>query len=130
MKTVYPTPTGYESDPMRIADLIFSNSLLARASQTDVFFNAISALDKVMKENINNSMNLKNEIAEMYQTLFERFFDSAEVITALREDPKFGNAQIIDISITYTNDNFTRRLAETVIYLNGKSKKLSELING
>lgn len=130
MNTAYPTPTEYQSDPSKMADNIFSNSLLSKESQTAVFYGSIKSLDAIMKKYINNADQLKNNAVEMYTELFERYFDQAEVEGSLTSDPKFGNAVILNISISYLQEKVWRQLSETVIFLNGKTKKLSEVING
>lgn len=130
MNTVYPTPTVYQSDPSKMADDIFSNSLLSKESQTAVFFGSIASMDALMKKFINDSDSLKREAVELYTELFERYFDEAEVEGTLIPDPKFGNAMILQISISYKQEKVWRKLSETVIFLNGKTKKLSEVING
>lgn len=130
MNTAYPTPTEYQSDPSKMADLIFSNSLLSKESQTEVFFGHIHSLDAIMKKNINNPEQLGRAAQEMYTELFEKYFDEADVTQTIVPDPEFGNAMILRISIEYKQDSVWRSLSETVIYLNGKTKKLSEVING
>lgn len=130
MNTCYPTPTEYQTDPSKMADLIFSNSLLSKESQTAIFFGSIASLDALMKRTINNSDQLKSEAAEMYEELFQRFFDSAEVSTSIVDDPDYANSAILQISIDYKQDATWRKFSETVIFLNGKAKKLSEVING
>ncbi|EBW9734496.1 hypothetical protein DQR70_05830 [Salmonella enterica subsp. enterica serovar Oslo] len=130
MESIYITPTEYQDDPAKIADLIFSNSLLAKKSQTAVFYGNISSLDAVMKEYINRPTQLKMEIETLYKTLFERYFDSCDVNIELQQDSKVGNALTMIIHITYTNNNVVRQLAETVLYMNGKTRKLTERING
>ncbi|QFP93221.1 hypothetical protein [Serratia phage PCH45] len=130
MNTVYPTPTEYQSDPGKMADWIFSNSLLSKESQTAVFYGSIHSLDAIMKKNINNPDQLGRAAQEMYTELFEKYFDEAEVSHQLAPDPEFGNALILKISVNYKQENVWRSLSETVIYLNGKTKKLSEVING
>lgn len=130
MNTVYPTPTEYQSDPTKLADLIFSTSLLSKESQTAVFFGHIASLDAVMKKNIYNPDQLIRAIGELYTELFEKYFDEAEVTTELKDDSNFGNAKVVELSIVYKQNGTRRQFAETVVYLNGKTKKISEIING
>lgn len=130
MDTVFITPTGYEDDPVKIADLAFSTSLLSKKSQTAVFYGNVSSLDALMKEFINRPTQLKTEIQSMYKTLFERYFDSCDVDIDLQQDDEVGNALTMIIHITYTNNNEVRQFAETVLYRNGKTRKLTEAING
>lgn len=130
MNTAYPTPTEYQSDPGKMADWIFSNSLLSKESQTAVFFGSIKSLDAIMKKNINNPDQLGIAAQEMYTELFERYFDEAVVKQEIVNDPDFGNAAILKIGINYKQDATWRTFSETVIYLNGKTKKLSEVLNG
>lgn len=130
MNTVYPTPTEYQSYPSKMADGIFSNSLLSKESQTAVFYGSVKSLDALMKKYINNADQLKTAAVEMYTELFERYFDQAEVEGSITPDPKFGNAVILNLSINYMQEKVWRKLSETVIFLNGKTRKLSEVING
>lgn len=130
MDTTFITPTEYQTDPAKIADLLFSTTLLSKASQTAVFFGQISSLDKIMKENITEPDQLKRQVQEMYEVLFTRYFDKAEVITTIREDKRVGNALVMDISIEYTKDYVKRTFADTIVYLNGKTRKIAEIING
>lgn len=130
MQTAYPTFTDYVTDPMAIADNIFATSLLAKSSQTAVFYGSISSLDEIMMRYTNNVSGLTASVSEMYKNLFERYFDSADVSVDSRKDKSVGNGIIMDIRIVYVNDRIRRDFAESVIYLNGKSKRLSEVING
>lgn len=130
MNTAWPSPHEYQTDPGKMADGIFSTSLLSKESQTAVFFGSVKSLDALMKRNINNPDQLGREAEEMYKELFERYFDEVEVRHQMAPDPQFGNAVILKLAINYKQDSVWRTLSETVIYLNGKTKKLSEIING
>lgn len=130
MKTVFPDYDGFISDPKVIADNIFACTLVCKASQTAVFYGRISSLDNLMMQHANNVSELRSAVSEMYKTLFEHYFDSADVSVSERQDVNYPGSTVLDISIQYTNEKVKYDFFDSVIYLNGKSKKLSEVING
>ena len=130
MATVHPSLNGhgYSKNPSVIADEIFSESIWAKKSQSDIYFDDIISLDYSIQEYPTDPNGLCTKLEEDYSTLFSRHFSDVAV-RATAELPEGKDIFNVILKIRYSRDGMSFDFARVIEYYNGTLKQVLEILN-
>jgi hypothetical protein len=132
MANVWPSMNGngYIRDVPTMADEAFAASLLARTRFSGIYRGSIASFDSAMRRYKSEPENLAAHLEEMYNALYNRLFDDAQVEVKVL-DPEPGTINYpITIGIIVTHKGTSYDIGYQLQTRQGAAYAVAGVING
>lgn len=115
---------GYLKTPAEKADTLMAHSQASDKSQTALYGDNVASLAWLFERYSSDLGKLCEEIKNMYQALFNRHFDSADVDATLDPTGTDENRLTLRLYISFTQDAKAYSVGRLLYGLNGKYEKM------
>lgn len=95
---------GWVTNPIKIADLLFSYFFTSEYSQTYLFNNKIASLPYIMQNTQGDLNKLSGDVANWLKLLFSNYFNNIVVESGTEQDPKNPNKYQLTILVQFTDN--------------------------
>lgn len=131
MTVAYPALSGFETEPRKILDLVFSSYLLSDHSQSNEFKGEVISLPKRVQLFDGVEDIFIDDVRSDLEKCLSRYFDQVSVIVDFKTiDETSDNTVHISISATVVRDGQTYDLARTVSVSDSKTISVINQLNG
>ena len=122
---------GWITNPIEIADMLFSHFFISEYSQTYLFKGKIASLPYILQQNQDDLQKMGDDVGFWLKTLFSNYFQNIVVTTNVNENDNNPNIHQLTIYVEFTdNDGKTYSLGRLIEIGDLKIRNIIVINNG